>query len=115
MNILASYNWIKEFVILKQSPEEFARRVSLSGPGVERLYPQAPPFEFMIVGKVLELKPHPNADKLQIAVIDWGTDRAEIVCGGTNLSVGMKVVVALPGAQVHWHGAGDLITLEPTE
>jgi phenylalanyl-tRNA synthetase beta chain len=115
MNILASYNWLKEFVALKQLPEEFARRLSLSGPGVERLYPQAPLFEQMLVGKVLELKPHPNADKLQIVVTDLGSEQVEIVCGGSNLSVGMKVVVALPGARVRWHGSGEPVILKPVE
>jgi phenylalanyl-tRNA synthetase beta chain len=69
----------------------------------------------MLVGKVLELKPHPNADKLQIVVTDLGSEQVEIVCGGSNLSVDMKVVVALPGARVRWHGSGEPVTLKPVE
>lgn len=113
MNILASYNWIKEYLDTKVKPEEFARRVSLSGPGIERSHPQAPLFANMVVGKVLEVKPHPNADKLRLAVTDLGGTTATIVCGGSNLEVGMKVAVALEGAKVLWHGQGEPVTLEP--
>ncbi len=115
MNILASYNWLKEYVSVKASPEEMARRVSLSGPGFERSYPQAPPFENMVVGVIETVKPHPNADRLRIAVTDVGDRKLEIVCGGSNLSEGMKVVVALEGATVRWHGEGDPIVLKPAE
>ena len=103
MNLLASYDWIKEYVRLAEKPEDFARRLSLSGPGVERLYPQAPAFEKMSVGVILEVKSHPNADKLRIATVDLGREKKEIVCGGSNLEKGMKVAVALIGARVRWH------------
>ncbi|OIO51678.1 phenylalanine--tRNA ligase subunit beta [Candidatus Uhrbacteria bacterium CG_4_10_14_0_8_um_filter_58_22] len=115
MNMLVSYNWIREFVGLKESPEDFARRISLSGPSVERLYPQGSQFDGMVIGRIVEVKPHPNADKLKIAVTDLGTERSNIVCGGSNLTVDMKVVVALSGAMVRWHGSGEPVRLESTE
>ncbi len=115
MNLLAPYQWIKEFVSLKETAEQFARKVSLCGPGVERLYPQAPPFDRMVVGCIVEVKPHPNADKLRLAMTDIGGEVAQIVCGGSNLNVGMKVAVALVGAKVRWHGQGDLVELQPAE
>ena len=123
MNILASYNWIKEYVGLKESAEAFARRISLSGPAVERLYPQAALYDKMIIGRIADVKPHPNADKLRLVSTDVGPAQLgvggekplEIVCGGSNLEVGMKVVVALVGAKVKWHGQGDLVELKPAE
>lgn len=116
MNILASYNWIKEYVGLKESAEAFARRISLSGPAVERLYPQAPLYDRMVIGKIVDVKPHPNADKLRLVSTDAGGEKPlEIVCGGSNLAAGMKVVVALVGAKVKWHGQGDLVELKPAE
>jgi phenylalanyl-tRNA synthetase beta chain len=114
MNIEVSYNWIREYVGFSGSPEEFARKLSLSGPNVERQHPQMAPFENMVVGKVVEVQPHPQADKLRLALTDLGGERpVTIVCGGANLEPGMKVVVALAGAMVRWHGAGDPIRLEP--
>ncbi len=138
MNSLVSYDWLSEYVDLKGiTPEEFARRMSLSGPSVEKLMFQGDGLEKIVVGSVIDVKPHPNADKLRIAVVDVGAqfiapkfiapgkkgamNRAptkrhrmiEIVCGGTNLKKDQWVAVALVGAKVRWHGEGDLVTLEP--
>lgn len=116
MNILASYDWLKEYVDLdKIDPQSFASRVSLSGPGVERLYPQGVELEGIVVGHVLEVKPHPNADKLRIATVDIGSKKATIVCGGSNLEVDQWVAVAKVGSKVRWHGEGEPIELKPIE
>ena len=53
--------------------------------------------ESVIVGKILEIKKHPNADRLQIAKVDVGDAEEEIVCGAPNIRVGQKVPVALLG------------------
>lgn len=116
MNSLVSYDWLKEYVKLKETPDEFARRMSLSGPAVEKIYPQGTDLENIVVGRVVELKPHPNADKLKIAMTDVGLDKPlHIVCGGSNLLKDQWVAVALLGAKVKWHGQGDPIVLEPVE
>lgn len=129
MNSLVSYDWLKEYVDLKGvTPEEFARRMSLSGPAVEKVHPQGADLENVVVGHVLEVKPHPNADKLKIAVVDVGAQfiapkkkgvmnhaptPVTIVCGGTNLKKNQWVAVAKIGARVRWHGEGDLVALQP--
>ncbi len=116
MNILASYDWLKEYVDLgTMSAEDFAARVSLSGPGIERLYPQGADLEGVVLGHLLEVNPHPNADKLRLATVDIGFKKITIVCGGSNLEVGQWVAVALVGAKVRWHGEGELIELKPAE
>ena len=116
MNILASYDWLKQYVDLgAMTAEEFATRVSLSGPGVERLYPQGADLDRVVLGRVLEVKPHPNADKLRLAVTDLGDKNATIVCGGSNLSEGQWVAVAKEGAMVRRHGEGEPIELKPAE
>lgn len=116
MNSLVSYDWLKEYVDLKGvKPEEFAARMSLSGPAVEKIHAQGADLDRVVVGHVLEVKPHPNADKLRLAVTDVGKTKVTIVCGGSNLKADQWVAVALIGAKVKWHGEGDLITLEPIE
>lgn len=115
MNIFASYNWIKEYLDTKDSAEEFARKITLSGSGVENIIYEAKVFEGMVVGEVKELKAHPNADKLQIAVTSIGKKKVEIVCGGVNLREGMLVPVALPGSKVRWHGEDEWTELKETE
>ncbi len=117
MNILASYDWLKQYVDLgTMTAEDFAARVSLSGPGIERLYPQGAGLDRVVLGRVLEVKPHPNADKLRLAVTDIGLKHpVTIVCGGSNLKEGQWVAVAKEGAMVRWHGEGEPIELKPAE
>lgn len=115
MNILASYDWLKEYVDLgAMSVADFAARLSLSGPGVERLHPQGNEWDGIVLGRVLEVKPHPNADKLRLVVTDIGK-KITIVCGGSNVEPGQWVAVALAGAMVRWHGEGELVELKPAE
>ncbi|MBI5369699.1 phenylalanine--tRNA ligase subunit beta [Candidatus Uhrbacteria bacterium] len=115
MNILASYNWIKEYLDTDLSAEDFARKTTAAGNSVEHMDRVADRFANMIVGFVKEVKPHPNADKLQIAQTDIGKETVEIVCGGVNLTEGMRVIVGLPGARVKWHGEGELVELVKTK
>ena len=115
MNILTSYNWMKEYLATDLSVEEFAKLTTASGNSVEVIDRVATRFENMVVGEVLEVHEHPNADKLRIATVDIGKKKVKIVCGGANLAPGQKVVVALPGAMVKWHGEGELIELKETK
>ncbi|MBI4714208.1 phenylalanine--tRNA ligase subunit beta [Candidatus Uhrbacteria bacterium] len=115
MNILISYNWIKEYLDTDFSPEKFAKETTAVGNSVERIDRLSERFEKMVVGFVKKVKPHPNADKLKIAETDIGKETVEIICGGVNLSEGQRVVVGLPGAKVKWHGEGDLVELAKTK
>ncbi len=115
MNILASYNWIKEHLDTNLSAEEFAKLTTASGNSVERSDKLAERFNKIVVGIVKKVETHPNADKLKIAKTDIGTEVVDIVCGGENLVEGQRVVVGLPGAKVRWHGEGDLIELTLTK
>lgn len=112
MNILANYKWIKEYLQTNASVEDFARSMSAKSMSVETIDHLRDRFENMVIGVIKELKPHPDADKLRIVVTDIGTEIVEIVCGGKNLEKDMRVLVALPGARVRWHGEGDFVTLE---
>lgn len=119
MNLLVSYDWLKEYVSLKETPDDFAARMSLSGPSVEKIIQQGEDLRGVVVGKVLKLEQHPQADKLRLVTLDVGraTSNAPfvLVCGGSNLYEGQFVAVALVGAKVRWHGQGDLIELQPAE
>lgn len=118
MNLLASYDWLKEYVDLKETPEQFAARVSLSGPGVEKILPMFSGLEKIVVGHVTSVGSHPNADKLRIATVDVGTQSTgplQIVCGGSNLKADQWVAVAMIGSKVRWHGEGEPVELKPTE
>ncbi|MDD4272022.1 MAG: phenylalanine--tRNA ligase subunit beta, partial [Patescibacteria group bacterium] len=65
---------------------------------VEKVEYQAEKFKNVIVGKILEVKPHPNADRLRLALVDINKEKLEIVCGAPNIKPGQFVPVALVGA-----------------
>jgi len=69
-----------------------------------------------VVGEIIKVKNHPNADKLKVVDTKISSGKTvEIVCGGINLKDGIKVTVALPGAKILWHGEGDLVELKKTK
>lgn len=118
MDIKASKKWIQEYLAEDFEPKTFSKEVTAKAFPVDYTRELAPSFENMVVGLVKEVKAHPNADKLKIAVVDIGAQHAtpvQIVCGGSNLVQGMRVFVALPGAKVRWHGEGDLVELKEVE
>lgn len=115
MNLLVSHQWLKEFVASDLPAEEFARRVSLCGPAIERMHAAGHGLEGIVVGRISEIRPHPNADKLRVTLVDVGKELLEIVCGGSNLAIGQAVAVATIGSQVRWHGEGEPIVLAEAE
>jgi phenylalanyl-tRNA synthetase beta chain len=116
MNSLVSYSWLSDYVDLsKITPDEFAKRMSLCGPAVEKIVPRDADLDRVVVGRIKAIKPHPNADKLRLVTVDIGKRSIDLVCGGTNLEDGQWVAVALVGAKVRRHGEGDLIELKPAE
>ncbi len=115
--MLISKKWLQEFITLPSnvSDKELAKRLSLSTVEVEGYASQAEAWDHIVVGRIMSIVAHPNADKLRICNVDIGEKKAvKIVCGGKNVAEGMLVVVALPGSKVRWHGEGDLITLQET-
>jgi phenylalanyl-tRNA synthetase beta chain len=95
-----SYNWLKELVDIPKdlSPEELQEKMTLHTVEVEGVESQKDKFKNIVVGKILEVKPHPDADRLQIAEVDIKSDKLSIVCGAGNIEAGQKVPVALVGA-----------------
>ena len=110
-----SLNWIKDYVKLPDDMDlsRLAYDLTMSTVEVEGAESLAERFDKIIVGDIKEVLPHPNADKLRVCRVDIGEGEIkEIVCGGSNLEVGMKVVVACPGAMVRWHGEGEPVEIK---
>ena len=57
-------------------------------------------FPLVVVGQIIEIKKHPEADKLTIVKVDIGDEQLDIVCGANNIEVGQFVPVALEGARL---------------
>ena len=110
-----SLNWIKDYVKLPDDMDltRLAYDLTMSTVEVEGAESLAERFDKIIVGDIKEVLPHPNADKLRVCKVDIGEGEIkDIVCGGSNLEVGMKVVVACPGAMVRWHGEGEPVEIK---
>lgn len=113
-----SYNWLKEYIDIPESPEEIAQ--VLTGTGLEVEYIE--PFSTikgglagLVIGEVLTCAKHPNADKLSVTTVDVGGDKAlPIVCGASNVKAGQKVVVAVPGTTLY-PTKGEPFTIKSTK
>ena len=97
-------SWLGEYVTVDAPVEEIARRLRVSSLDVPRVIEVGVPdldgnLDRFLVGKVLEVEPHPNADRLRVCHVDVGEgDARQIVCGAWNFEAGATVAVALPGA-----------------
>ncbi|MBI2448028.1 phenylalanine--tRNA ligase subunit beta [Candidatus Microgenomates bacterium] len=99
-----SYNWLKQLVAFDKTPEELAEDLSLKSVEIEGIEKFGGDFlENVVVGEIKEIEKHPNADKLQVAMVDIGASGSalsQIICGASNIAVGQKVPVARPGARL---------------
>jgi len=110
-----SLDWLSDFIIWKEkNPRVIAERLTASTGEMEEIEEQGAQLEKCCVGKVLTLAKHPNADRLSLCDVSTDQGKKHVVCGGTNLRVGMRVAFAHVGARVKWHGEG-MVTLEKTK
>ncbi len=96
--MILSYNWLKEFVKISLSPPELAEKLNLSGLPVEEIKVKGDKILGVIVGKILKIEKHPNADKLSYCDVTDGSKIYKIVCGAQNIKEGMTVPLATIGA-----------------
>jgi len=97
-----SLNWLKDYVKIpvKISPEIISKNLTDHTVEVEGFINQSEQFNKVVVGRVLEVVKHPNADRLRIALVDIKTAKLKIVCGAPNLAPDQLVPVALVGAKL---------------
>ncbi len=90
--------WLKEFVDFDLSIEELADKLDLSGTAIESITDLGAKFDKMVVGEVMSVEKHPDADRLNFCEVAIAGEKTGIVCGAPNVKAGQKVPVALPGA-----------------
>jgi phenylalanyl-tRNA synthetase beta chain len=96
-----SVNWLREFVELPPSIDSLAELLTMSGVEIEGIQKRGADFDKVVVAQITDSKPHPNADRLTVCVVDDGSGtKRQIVCGAKNYRVGDKVPLALPGAEL---------------
>lgn len=96
-----SENWLRAYVNPDLDSDRLAHALTMAGLEVEALESVAPPFDKVVVGEVLSLEKHPDADRLNVCQVDVGVgEPLQIVCGAANARAGAKVPCALVGAQL---------------
>ena len=113
-----SLNWIRKYVDLPDSitEEQIAYDLTMRTVEVEDQIKTSSKFDNIVVGKIVEIHAHPNADKLKICMVDCGfKELKQIVCGGINLYPGQFVAVSLPGSKVVWHGSGEPVLIKESK
>ncbi|SIT07392.1 phenylalanine--tRNA ligase subunit beta [Alicyclobacillus vulcanalis] len=97
----ASYKWLADYLDLSDlTPAELADRLTGAGLAVDAVEPLNRGVQGVVIGKILSVRPHPQADRLKVCLVDLGGRQVEIVCGAPNASPGLVVPVALPGARL---------------
>lgn len=95
-----TWGWLGDWVDLPPTPEALAHELAMRGFPVASIEQGVSLDPAIIVGRVLEVAPHPNADRLRLCAVDVGAAKLSIVCGASNVAAGMSVAVAQIGAKL---------------
>ena len=97
--MLVPIKWMKKYVDIDVDDKTLADKLTLSGSHVDAVIDYKKEVKCVVTGKILEIKQHPNADKLVVAPIDINQgDPLQIITGAKNVKKGDVVPVALEGA-----------------
>jgi len=95
--------WLEAFLRRRLDPQDLAQRLAMLGAPCDAIEPLHPGLERIVIGAVESVRPHPNADRLRLCLVNDGTPaRLNVVCGAPNVTAGRKypfarIGVTLPG------------------
>ncbi|MCD6060238.1 MAG: phenylalanyl-tRNA synthetase [Moraxellaceae bacterium] len=95
-----SEKWLREWINPALGTEALGHQLTMAGLEVDDIAPVAASFANVVVGEVLEVVPHPDADKLRVTKVGIGSETLQIVCGAANVRAGLRVPVATIGAEL---------------
>ena len=113
-----SLTWLADYVDVTLPPKELAHKLTMAGLEVEGIERVGGGWdeELITVGRVLEVKPHPNADRLRLATVDYGAgEPLTVVCGAPNVAAGQKIAFARAGAELIDGHTGKPAVLKPAK
>lgn len=93
-----SEQWLREWVNPAVDNDTLSAQLTMAGLEVDAMAPVAEAFSGIVVGEVLAVTPHPDADKLRVCQVNVGAETLTIVCGAANVRAGLRVPAALIGA-----------------
>lgn len=92
--------WLRDWVDIEVDADALADELTTAGLEVDAVLPAAPPLDGVVVARIAELTPHPNADRLSLCIVDDGEACHEVVCGAPNAAAGLAVPFAPVGARL---------------
>jgi phenylalanyl-tRNA synthetase beta chain len=96
-----SEQWLREWTDPQLNSEDLANQLTMAGHEVDAVVVEGESLDGVVVGEVISVEPHPNADRLTVCKAKYGEEEpVEVVCGAPNVSVGMKTPVALAGLRL---------------
>jgi phenylalanyl-tRNA synthetase beta chain len=107
--------WLKDYVDIDIPVEELANKLTLAGLEVSNIQVIGGSWDKVMVGCILAVNPHPNADRLRLATVDLGSRQITVVCGAPNLVVNDKIAFALVGARLIDGRSGIIEELKPAK
>ena len=110
--MLIPISWLKKYVNISATPSELAHQLTMAGTEIGDTWER----EKVIVGQVIKINAHPNADRLHLPTVDIGSNETHtVVCGAPNLDVGQKIAFAKAGAHLMNAHTGRIEELKPTK
>ena len=98
MNV--TLNWLKEYTAIDLTPEVLAHRLTMAGLEVDAMEKLGEGLDSVIVARLAEVRPHPDADRLTLCTVETGTVTLQVVCGATNHRAGDLVAFAQVGTDL---------------
>lgn len=95
-----SLNWLREWVDIGSDVPALAHSLTMAGLEIEGIERAGPPLSGIVVGEILSVEKHPDAEKLNVCRVSTGSEQLQIVCGAPNVRVGMKAPLATIGAKL---------------
>ncbi len=95
-----SLSWLREYIAVDMPTSDLSEALTMAGLEVETVFDRYGYLDNVLCGKVLEVSPHPDADRLVVCRVDTGTDPLTIVCGAPNVREGLVTAVVLPGVEL---------------
>ena len=107
--------WLADYVSTDWTPARIAERLTMAGIEVGAMEQVGEFWDAVQVALVTDVQPHPNADRLRLVTVDFGTGSATVVCGAPNVAVAQKVAFASVGARLIDGHTGEMATLKPAK
>jgi phenylalanyl-tRNA synthetase beta chain len=110
-----SLKWLKDYLDLNISGAELGKRLNMAGNELKAIETIGGSWNNVVIGQILAINPHPNADRLRLATVSTGSEQNVVVCGAPNLTVGDKIVFATIGAELKDGHTGQVVRLKPAK